>query len=57
MADHYVLVTDCAWPVLDIEQEILAAAGMDIILAESGDEEELLALAPQAAAIAGQRIR
>ena len=51
MADHYVLVTDCAWPVLDIEQEILAAAGMDIILAESGDEEELLALASQAVAI------
>ncbi len=51
MANHHVLVTDCAWPVLDIEREILAAAGCDIILAESGDEEELLVLAPQAVAI------
>jgi D-3-phosphoglycerate dehydrogenase len=51
LAEYQVLVTDCAWPVLDIERAILAAAGMDLIMAKTGDEAELVALAPQVDAI------
>lgn len=51
MADDHVVVTDCAWPVLDIEREILAAASMDLILAKTGNEDELVALVPKATAI------
>lgn len=46
-----VLITDYAWPTLDIEREILGAAGADLLVAETGVEEELIALAPQADAI------
>jgi D-3-phosphoglycerate dehydrogenase / 2-oxoglutarate reductase len=41
-----VLVTDYAWPSLDIERAVLAEAGVTIIEAQTGDEDELVALAP-----------
>ncbi|MGD9710975.1 MAG: C-terminal binding protein [Thermomicrobiales bacterium] len=40
-----VLVTDYAWPSLDIERGILEPAGIEIVLAERGDEDELALLA------------
>jgi D-3-phosphoglycerate dehydrogenase len=46
-----VLVTDFAWPSLDIERELLAAVGAELLLAETGEEEEITALAPEASAI------
>lgn len=46
-----VLVTDYAWPALDIERRILSAAGAELIVAETGDEAELVRLAPPADAI------
>jgi D-3-phosphoglycerate dehydrogenase / 2-oxoglutarate reductase len=46
-----VLVTDYAWPSLDIEREILAAVDAELLVAETGDESELVELAPPAAAI------
>src|SRR5919198_4498230 len=51
MTRRHVLVTDYAWPSLDIEREILAAVGADLIVASRGDEEELVTLAPRADAI------
>lgn len=46
-----VLVTDYAWPTLDVERGVLAAAGCELLVAERGDEDELVALAPSADAI------
>jgi D-3-phosphoglycerate dehydrogenase len=46
-----VLVTDYAWPSLDIEREILAEADAELVVAERGDEEELIGLAPPSSAI------
>jgi D-3-phosphoglycerate dehydrogenase len=46
-----VLVTDYAWPSLDIERAILGAVGAELIVARSGEEAELVALAPEADAI------
>jgi D-3-phosphoglycerate dehydrogenase len=46
-----VLVTDIAWPSTDVEEEILSRVGADIVLAETGEEPELLTLAPKADAI------
>jgi D-3-phosphoglycerate dehydrogenase / 2-oxoglutarate reductase len=40
-----VLVTDYAWPSLDTEREILAAANAEVIAAETGEEDELIGLA------------
>jgi D-3-phosphoglycerate dehydrogenase / 2-oxoglutarate reductase len=40
-----VLVTDYAWPSLDIERAVLAEAGVSIVEAQTGDEDELAALA------------
>jgi D-3-phosphoglycerate dehydrogenase len=51
MPDFRVLVTDYAWDTLDIEQAVLSEAGADLIVAETGDEDELLRLAPSAHAI------
>src|SRR5262245_47650743 len=51
MSRHTVLVTDYAWPSLDIEREILAAVDAELLVAETGEEEELVALAPRASAI------
>lgn len=46
-----VLITDYAWPTLDIERGILGAAGAELIVAETGAEAELVRLAPAADAI------
>ena len=46
-----VLVTDHAWPSLEIEREILAAVDAELLVAETGAEAELIALAPAADAI------
>ena len=48
---HRILVTDYAWPDLDIEREVLATVNGELIVAETGDEAELVALAPQVDAI------
>jgi D-3-phosphoglycerate dehydrogenase len=46
-----VLVTDFAWPSLDIEREMLAGVGGEVVVATTGDEAELIELAPHADAI------
>lgn len=46
-----VLVTDYAWPSLDTEREALGGIGAELVVASTGQEEELQALAPQADAI------
>lgn len=46
-----VLITDYAWPSLDRERAILEPLDINLLVAESGDEAELIALAPQADAI------
>src|SRR5512137_903676 len=46
-----VLVTDYAWPTLDIERAILARADAEALVAQTGQEDELVALVPQADAI------
>ncbi len=46
-----VLITDYAWDSLDIERSVLAPAGAELVVAATGDEAELVALAPQADAI------
>ena len=51
MSERIVLVTDYNWPSTAPEEEILAEVGAKLMTAESGTEEELIALAPQADAI------
>jgi D-3-phosphoglycerate dehydrogenase / 2-oxoglutarate reductase len=46
-----VLITDYAWPTVEIERGILGAAGAELIVAETGAEDELVRLAPDADAI------
>jgi D-3-phosphoglycerate dehydrogenase len=46
-----VLVTDYAWPSLEPERAIFGALGAELLVAETGDEEELIGLAPRADAI------
>jgi D-3-phosphoglycerate dehydrogenase / 2-oxoglutarate reductase len=46
-----VLVTDYAWPSLDIERAILAEAGARLLVAETGCEDEIVSMAPEADAI------
>jgi D-3-phosphoglycerate dehydrogenase len=46
-----VLITDYAWPTLDIERGILGTTGAELIVAETGAEDELVRLAPGADAI------
>src|SRR5580658_649447 len=46
-----VLVTDYAWPSLDVERKILAEVGAELLVAETGEVDELVRLAPQADAI------
>jgi D-3-phosphoglycerate dehydrogenase len=46
-----VLITDHASSSLDIERDVLGAVGADLIVAQTGHEAELLALAPLAHAI------
>lgn len=40
-----VLVTDYAWPSLDIERDVLGEVGAELVVAEQGDEQELTELA------------
>jgi response regulator RpfG family c-di-GMP phosphodiesterase len=46
-----VLVTDFAWPNLDTERAILTEIGARVVVAETGDEDELAELAEGADAI------
>ena len=46
-----ILITDIAWPDLEIEKEVLAAVDGEVMLAGDGTPEEIIALAPQADAI------
>jgi D-3-phosphoglycerate dehydrogenase len=46
-----VLVTDYAWPDLTIEHDVLGAIGGVLVAASTGDEDELVALAPRTDAI------
>jgi D-3-phosphoglycerate dehydrogenase len=46
-----VLVTDYAWPLLDIERRILAEVDAELLVAETGEEDEIVSLAPAADAI------
>ena len=51
MPKFHVLITDYAWPSLEIEREVLAAADADLIVPQTGEAAELIDLAPQADAI------
>ncbi len=51
MSQFTVLVTDYAWPTLAIEERILGEVGAKLLVAQRGDEAELVQLAPQADAI------
>lgn len=51
MVEKIVLVTDYTWPSTATEAEVLAEVGARLLIAETGSEEELLSLAPQADAI------
>lgn len=51
MSSLRVLITDVAWPDIEIEREVLAGVGAEVVMAERGDEEELCARAPDADAI------
>ena len=46
-----VLVTDVAWPTTDVERDVLAAAGAELVLSPAGDPTELARLAADADAI------
>jgi D-3-phosphoglycerate dehydrogenase / 2-oxoglutarate reductase len=46
-----VLVTDYKWPSLDPEREILASVGAGLVVAETAEEDELIALAGDCEAI------
>ncbi len=46
-----VLITDYAWPSLAIERSVLEPAGIELVVAERGDEDELAALAAEVDAI------
>ncbi len=46
-----ILITDIAWPDIDIEKKVLAAVDGELMVAGGGSPEEIIALAPQADAI------
>ena len=46
-----VLITDYAWSSIEPERQVLAEVGAELIVADTGDEEELLTLAPAVDAI------
>ena len=48
MNSKNVLVTDYTWPSTEPEAEVLAEAGASLLIAETGEEEELIELVPQA---------
>lgn len=45
------LITDYAWPTLDVEREVLSKADVELVIAETGDEQELVELAGDVDAI------
>ena len=51
MSSHVVLVTDYTWPSTEPEAAVLARVGARLLVAETGEEDELLELAPRADAI------
>ncbi len=51
MADKIVLVTDYTWSSTEPEARVLAEVGARLLVAQTGSEEELVKLAPQADAI------
>jgi D-3-phosphoglycerate dehydrogenase len=46
-----VLVTDYAWPTIDVERQVLGNVDAELLVARTGDEAELLELAPRVDAI------
>ena len=44
---HKILITDYTWESLDPEGRILAQAGAMMVVAETGEEDELVGLAPE----------
>lgn len=50
-SERTVLVTDYTWASLEPEAEVLAGAGARLLVAEGGEEDELVALATDADAI------
>jgi D-3-phosphoglycerate dehydrogenase len=46
-----ILITDYQWPTLDIERSILEPLPAELIVAKTGEEDELLTLAPPVDAI------
>lgn len=48
---YTILVTDYAWPNLDVERRLLSAVDAEVIVAETGSVGEITRLAPQADAI------
>jgi D-3-phosphoglycerate dehydrogenase len=51
MAEKVVLVTDYTWPSTEPEAAVLAEVGARLLLAQTGSEDELLSLVPQAEGI------
>jgi D-3-phosphoglycerate dehydrogenase len=51
VTEKIVLVTDYTWSSTEPEAKVLAKAGARVLLAETGNEEELVKLVPQADAI------
>jgi len=51
MDSYRVLVTDYAWPNLNVEQETLSAVDAELVVAETGDADELTRLAKDVDAI------
>jgi D-3-phosphoglycerate dehydrogenase len=49
--EKVVLVTDYTWPSVEPEAEVLAASGARLLVAETGEEDELVRLVPEADAI------
>jgi len=45
VAKRKVLVTDYVWPSLDLEQQLLSEAGLELVAAPNGDEQTLISLA------------
>ena len=51
MTARKVLVTDHAWPSLEIEAAILSTVDAELLVAQQGNEDELVLLAPEVDAI------
>ena len=51
MSQQRIVITDYAWPTLDEERRVLAGLDVELIVAEQGDEAELVRLVPEATAI------